>query len=125
MIGGGRCTLEVEGEHAAFGSVKASVTATFPEVFKDQEVGAAPQKLRELAEITGATLSFMPPEPGEALETWLAGATSTDGVALPSRFKTLRNFYWILDTPWLWLLLLALPLEVVVRRWEHIAGSGA
>jgi len=125
MTGGVRCSLEVEGEHAAFGSVKASVTATFPEVFKDREVGAAPQKLQELAQITGAALAYMPPEPGESLDNWLAGATSTDGVSLPSRFKTLRNFYWILDTPWLWLLLLALPLEVVVRRWEHIIGSGA
>jgi len=125
MAGGLRCTLEVEGEHAAFGSVKASVTATFPEIFKDREVGAAPQKLQELAQLTGATLAIMPPEPGDVIDHWLTGATSTDGIALPSRFKTLRNFYWILDTPWLWLLLLALPLEVVVRRWEHIIGAGA
>ncbi|MCX6104428.1 MAG: hypothetical protein NTY08_01170 [Proteobacteria bacterium] len=118
-----RCTLEVEGEHAAFGSVKASVTAAFPEIYKDKEIGVAPQKLEELAKVTGAALSFLPSGPGESLQQWLAAATDSDGVVLPSRFKTLRNFYWILDTSWVWLLLLGLPLEVVIRRWDQIVGG--
>jgi len=117
---GSRCTLAVEGTHPAFGSVKAAITQVFPKVYKDAELDAAPEKLGKLAKLTGAALTVAPSDPGAALGRWLAAATGFDGVALPDRFKTLRNFYWVLDKSWFWLLLLLLPLEVVVRRWDHI-----
>ncbi len=129
LAGGERCTLELEGTHPAFGSLKAKVTAVAPETFKDAELDAAPQKLEELAELTGAKLTLLPstrPEGAvpDSVGPWLEAATGqTGGVALPNRFKTLRDFYWILDRPWFWLLILLLPLEVVVRRWEHLFGG--
>lgn len=124
LAGGERCTVEIEGVHPAFGSVKASITGVYPETYKDEEMDAAPQKLEALATLTGATLSLPPTDALESARVWLEGATGQDGVALPSRFKTLRNFYWILDKAWFWLLLLLLPLEVVVRKWDQLVGGG-
>ena len=34
------------------------------------------------------------------------------------------NFFWILDTPWFWLLLILMPMEVVIRRWEQLFAQG-
>lgn len=124
LAGGARCTLEVDGTHPAFGSVKAAITAVYPETFKDEELDAAPQKLEELARLTGANLALPPSDTTEAIRVWLERATGQDGVALPSRFKTLRNFYWVLDRFWFWLLLLLMPLEVVIRKWDQLAGGG-
>jgi hypothetical protein len=114
-----------------------------PEIYKDSELDAAPQKLEDLSQLTGAALAFAgpvpalaaaapvagqpaaaPPTPEQALEAWTSGATGQDGVALPNRFKTLRNFFWILDRPWFWLLLLLMPVEVVIRRWDQLFGAG-
>ena len=128
FAGGERCNLEIAGNHAAFGSVKASVTAVFPAVYKDSEVGAAPQKIDDLALLTGATLVKLEGDTAavgggvDGLDKWLTAAAGQDGMPLPSRFKTLRNFFWILDMPWLWLLLMGLPLEVIIRRWDQIHG---
>lgn len=124
LAGGERCTLELEGTHPAFGSVKAAITGVFPEVYKDSEIDAAPQKLEELAALTGAALALPPKDAEDATLAWIEQAAGRDGVALPSRFKSLRNFYWILDKPWFWALLLLLPLEVVIRRWEQLMGRG-
>jgi hypothetical protein len=124
LAGGERCTLNVEGTHAAFGSVKAQITGIFPEVFKDSELDAAPQKLEELAALTGASI-VLPPKGGvEDVRLWLEQVTGQEGVALPSRFKTLRNFFWIIDRPWFWALLLLMPLEVVIRRWDQLFAGG-
>lgn len=123
LAGGERCSLELDGTHPAFGSVKAGITAVFPEVFKDTEIDAAPQKLEELAALTGARLALPPKDAETATDEWLEQITGKSGVALPSRFKTLRNFYWILDKPWFWLLILLMPLEVVVRRWHQLFGT--
>jgi hypothetical protein len=124
LAGGERCTLDVEGTHPAFGSVKASITGVFPEAFKDDEIDAAPQKLEELAALTGARLALPPKTPVDELTAWLEMTAGNEGVALPNRFKTLRDFFWILDRPWFWLLLLLMPLEVVLRRWEQLFATG-
>lgn len=135
LAGGELCTLEIAATHPAFGSVKASITGAIPEVYPDKELDAAPHKLRELAQLTGAKV-VIDGEPekledgkqGEtaqdALGAWLGHATGQDGVALPNRFKTLRDFYWVLGRPWFWLLMLLLPLEVVIRKWDQLFGGG-
>ncbi len=123
LAGGERCSLELDGSHPAFGSVRAGITAVFPEVFKDTEIDAAPQKLEELAQLTGARLALPPKDADAATQEWLEEITGKSGVALPSRFKTLRNFYWVLDRSWFWALVLLMPLEVIIRRWHQLFGS--
>jgi len=124
MGSGQRCTFELEGNHPAFGNLKTSITSVFPEVYKDSEMEAAPQKLEELALLTGAALAPGGSDHLGAVDRWLASATGQGGLVLPTRYKTLRDFYWILDTPWIWLFLLLMPLEVIVRKWNQLfAGS--
>lgn len=124
LAGGERCTLSIEGQHPAFGSVKAEITAIEPQVFRDQDLDATPKKLEELAKLTEASLVLPPKDAGRELETWLAKITGTDGVALPARYKTESDHFWMFSKPWFWLLLACLPLEVLVRRWQHLIGGG-
>ncbi len=124
LAGGQRCSLDIEGQHPAFGSVKAGITGVFPEIYKDTELDAAPQRLEELAQITGARLLLPPAEPKTALIDWIGQAAGGDGLALPSRFKTLREFFWVLDTWWFWLLMALMPLEVLIRRADQIFALG-
>lgn len=124
MASGQRCTFELTGTHPAFGSLQTAVTSVFPEIYKDTEMEAAPQKLEDLAQLTGASLAAAGGDQTEAVDRWLAAATGQGGMVLPSRYKTLRDFYWILDTPWIWLMLLLMPLEVIIRKWNQLfAGS--
>lgn len=135
LAGGELCTVEISAAHPAFGSVKAGITGVIPEVYPDKELDAAPHKLAELAHLTGAKV-VIEDEPEkladgktgetveEALGLWLGHATGQEGVALPNRFKTLRDFYWVLGRPWFWLLMFLLPLEVVIRKWDQLFGGG-
>jgi hypothetical protein len=36
----------------------------------------------------------------------------------------LRDFFWILNKPWFFALLLLMPIEVIIRRWEQLFASG-
>lgn len=124
IASGQRCTFELTGNHPAFGSLKTSITTVIPEIYKDSEMEAAPQKLEDLAQLTGADLAPGGTDQDEAVDRWLASATGQGGLALPTRYKTLRDFYWILNTPWIWLFLLLIPLEVIIRKWNQLfAGS--
>lgn len=124
LAGGERCLLTIEGAHSAFGSVKAQMTGVFPEAYRDTELDAAPQKLEQLAKLTGAQITLPPQDQRAEIGVWLEKITGQEGVALPSRFKTVRDFFWVLDRPWFWLLMLMLPLEVIIRRWDQILGGG-
>ncbi len=135
LSGGDLCPVELAAAHPAFGSVKVAITGVIPQVYPDKELDAAPHKLLELAQLTDAKF-VIDGEPqkladgkrGESVEdalgVWLGHATGQDGVALPNRFKTMRDFYWVLGRPWFWLLILLLPLEVIIRKWDQLFGGG-
>lgn len=124
LRGGERCRFKISGNHPAFGSVKAHITEIFPRIFKDDEVGQAPHKLDELARLTGAKLAVIGKDNAEeALASWLDTVSGREGVALPNRYKSMRNFYWVLQRWWVWALLALLPLEILIRRWHLLTGS--
>lgn len=123
FFGGQRCVAKVSGDHSAFGALQSSVATVIPETYSDREVQAAPNKLESLSRLTGADLSFSVDGSITSLQGWLENATGTHGVALPSRFKTVRDFYWSLDRWWIWLCLLCLPLEVIIRRWPELTSA--
>src|SRR5690606_12186206 len=102
--------------------VQTSMSTVFPKVLKDEDVGTTPQKLEALAQLTGAKLQMASGSVEDEVEAWLGQVTGSEGVALPGRYRTLRNFFWVLDRAWFWLLLALLPLEVIIRRWDHLTG---
>jgi len=119
-----RCRFDISGVNSAFGSLKASYVTSVPKVYSDREIGDAPNKLRLLSTLTGATLvkgnrsGFS----SKALD-WLETIITNDGISLPNRFKTIRNFYWILESWLIWVLMLFLPIEIIIRRWDKLAAS--
>lgn len=120
---GDRCRIQIEGQNPAFGSVKTHSTTIIPRLFQDREIMGSQNKLRLLGELTGAKTLLDFGNNQDAIEDWLAKATGTEGVALPPRYKSVKNFYWPLERWWIWLCILALPLEVLVRRWHRIFGQ--
>ena len=55
-----------------------------------------------------------------SVEEWLASGSSGQGVALPPRFETELEPYWMLGTIWFWMLLTAMPVEVLLRKWNDL-----
>ncbi len=122
LVGGAKCDVEIQGEHPAFGSVKARASAIAPEVLKDSEVLGSPQKLAKLVQLTGARFVTQK-DKSDALADYLDLVTGRYGVSYPSRFRTVQDHFWVLNKWWFYLLLLGLPLEVVVRRWPQLTSS--
>ncbi len=120
--GGALCTMTLEGDHPAFGSVKASTSAVFSETLEDAAMSPSPRKLTELARLTGAKYIGSKEDRRAGLNTWLVAWTGRQESLLPNRFKTVRDFYWILGRPWIWLVLLLLPAEILIRRWHLLVG---
>ena len=148
------CDFAVEGHHPAFGSVKTSMTAVFPETYRDSLLQPVPHRLRDLASLSEAQLLIIDPrlpasssspkdfttenpqeespltpkswtsQPFEATKTtavnWLHKVTETEGVALPTKFRTLKDFYWIFKHPIIYLVFILVPLEILIRRWDQI-----
>ena len=123
LAGGQKCKFAISGNHPAFGSVKAEVIGIYPRIYSDKEVGRSPLKLQELANLTGAQLTLPPSDPVNSIREWIEGSSENLGVALPSKFKTQRDFYWVLDTQWYWFLLLFIPIEVLIRRWDQFSAK--
>ena len=122
MVGGQRCRLNLRGEHSAFGSLTAGTETIFPETIPDTKIGASAKKLRQLSQLAGAAFvsTTDASETRRVVQEFVSRNTEHSGVALPSRFKMGWDFFWILKTPWIWLLLLCLPCEVMVRRWHNL-----
>jgi hypothetical protein len=125
LAGGQKCRFQLKGNHEAFGSVATQVTGIYPKVYHDNEVGRSPQKLVKLAQLTGARITLPPEDTLEAVRRWIEDGSENMGIALPSRFKTHREFYWMLEKQWYWLLLLLIPLEVVIRRWDQFSSKSS
>lgn len=120
--GGDRCRIEVKAEHPAFGSVQASIDALVPLSYSDVDITGSLVKLRQLSLRTGARLLLNEQAGVGELEEWLAEVTDKVGVSSSEQVRTIDDHYWFLNYWWFWLLCLALPLEIVVRRWPQIGG---
>ena len=122
--GGALCNLTIEGDHPAFGSVKVNAASIFSETLEDSAMSPSPRKLMELTRLTGAQyIAENAKEDRRAtLNQWLVSWTGRDEGVLPNRFRTVRDFYWVLGKPWFWLLVLLLPAEILIRRWHLLVG---
>jgi hypothetical protein len=120
---GSLCALKLEAEHPAFGSVSVSGWAVIPETLKDENIGSSAMKLRSLAKVTGAKFVDANSERSRTVEEWLQGWGASDGASLPDKIQTFLDYYWVQDAWWIWLTILLLPIEVLVRRWHLIFGG--
>ena len=115
---GKRCELLVEGNHPAFGEVKASLFSVFPERLKDDEVGSAPQLLEKLTSLTQA--KFIDKNYTSSVQEWLLNTLDNQGIDLPVRKKFEDDYFWVFRRWYFWVLMMALPFEILVRRWHQL-----
>ena len=123
LRGGERCQFSLQGVHPAFGSVRTATAAVFPAIFKDHEIVSAPNKLKQLASLTQAEFINHSKQPTQAMYRWLDQINSQEGISLPQRFRSKLDYYWFIDTFWIFLFIIFLPLEILIRRWHHLVSS--
>ncbi|MFW7381690.1 MAG: hypothetical protein ACOH5I_22975 [Oligoflexus sp.] len=123
LPGGRRCPAAIRGDHPAFGSVTASIGAVVPEIFQDENMPGSFLKLTQLSRLSEAEL-YMADDKQllTSIQSWLQVTTGRLGLAQQTENRTLRDYYWVLDRWWFWLLVFALPLEVIVRRWPQLTA---
>jgi len=120
---GALCSLKLDIEHPAFGSLSVTGWTVIPETLNDASMGPSPLKLGSLAKLSGARLVTASSERGREVEAWVQLWGAADGVALPDKMKSSREFYWPQDYSWFWIVLVLLPAEVLIRRWHLISGG--
>ncbi len=119
---GASCELTIDGQHPAFGTVRSSIYGIVPDYFADKDIEGSFHRLKQLADLTGA--SFIDEdEPARAAREWLRGMSGKLGIAQKTEQKLMPDYYWVLDNWWCFLLFLLLPLEVLVRRWDAFFGQ--
>jgi hypothetical protein len=117
------CQLRLEANHPSFGSLNVSGWTIVPETLNDSKIGPSFIKLRQLSKLTDASFIDANAERGRKIEEWLQLWGVADGKALPDKMKSTREFFWPLNLSIIWLLLLAVPVEVLIRRWHLISGG--
>jgi hypothetical protein len=121
--GGTMCQLIIESSHPAFGSLNVSGWSLVPAPILDKDLGPSPSKLKQLAVLTGARMIQNDSARFNEIREWLALWGLNDGKSVPDKVKTGRDFYWPLGMNWIWLVLVLMPLEVLIRRWHLLMGS--
>ena len=119
LQGGTVCNLQLKGKHSSFGSVLSRVGGQVPEVYEDQEVPFSSQGLESLSQLTKSELLMQGTSDSRIIE-WVGEVTGSMGVSKPNERRSVTDYYWIFDSWWIYLLLLSLPLEVLVRRWPQL-----
>ena len=124
MASGAVCELNLEGQHAAFGKVKASAFGVIPESYRDSEMEGSLHRLEQLSALTGASL-LDSNDASYALEEWFSKVTGNLASAEKSEQKLMPDYYWVFDSWWGLLLILLIPAEILIRRWDVLFGGTA
>lgn len=120
---GSLCALKLDSEHPAFGSISVTGWAVIPETLKDTNIGASSVKLTTLAALTGATFVAANEDRARQVESWVQSWGAFDGNPLPDKTETRLDYYWPKVMPWIWIIIVLLPLEIIVRRWHLLFGG--
>lgn len=125
MASGVVCEFTLEGQHPAFGTVRASAFGIVPESFADKDMEGSLYRLEQLKELTNGRLTRL----GEGsadfeMDQWFADVTGEIGVTRKSEQKLMPDYFWVLDSWWGLLLIALIPLEILVRRWDAFTGHG-
>ncbi len=124
LASGLACELSIEGSHPAFGQVKASIYGVVPELFADKEMEGSFNRLQQLQNLTGSQLVELGAEQERAqIHDWLERVTGDLTAIKRTDQKMIPDYYWVFSSAWSLVLLLFLPLEVIVRRWDVLFGT--
>jgi hypothetical protein len=81
-------------------------------------------RLSQLQTLTGATLVELDSDQEKVqIQDWLAKVTGDLTTIKRTEQKVIPDYYWVFSSGWALLLLLCLPLEVIVRRWDALFGT--
>ena len=119
-----KCTANIEVQHPVFGSVKASIATVVPQMFTDDEIMGASNKLIDLASQGSARLVWEDDaQKLTDIHAWLRRGTENHSLSVPAQYETVKDHFWATEQWWFWLLLLGLPIEIMVRRWTLLVSS--
>lgn len=110
------CTLHISGQNAAFGSVNAQTSALLSQSYPDQAMGFSKQKLEDLSRHAGATLLLDDETTESKISAFLNQFEINKGIREKLSTREVEDHFWWMKNYWIWLLLLFLPVEVVLRR---------
>jgi hypothetical protein len=116
-----KCEVVLKADHPGFGSASATAMTITGQIFNDSEIIESPNNINMLARHKEARSVWNDePQRDSEIRQWLLQIMQKGDNVTPARFETVSDHYWILEEWWIWLLLLCLPLEVLVRRWKQI-----
>lgn len=111
------CYLKLWGEHPSFGSVRAGIGGNLPVTYSDDRIPFSRTLIDDLASIADAKVLTESHFKGGM--SWLSKRLSNSGIASPVEERSKVDYYWVWRLWWVYVLLLAMPAEVVLRRWVN------
>jgi hypothetical protein len=122
QLDGRVCELKVDANHKSFGNEKLTSLTYISKSYFDKDLPYSSTYLARFSEKVGVPLVIDEGEFSTKAETFIRRHTDDNGISLPPKTIVSENRYWYFQSLWIWLALLALPLEVLVRRWDKIMG---
>jgi hypothetical protein len=114
------CSLEILGQHPAFGSVRLQTSQVIPRAYSDAEVSGSDQRIDDLITLTRS--HRLEAKESKSLSAWVASHFALGQDLAVPQFRTWTDYYWLFHSLWIYFFLLFLPLEVLFRRWEELFG---
>ncbi len=115
------CAFQLRHNSEQNGDWDLTLQKNLPKIYSDDQIGDNPKFFRLLKSRLGARYANSSSNVSQALKTWIHGADlesdSTEGATVT---KTVSDYYWFLRTPYFFLFLLGLPMEILVRKYRDL-----
>ena len=121
---GSVCEIRLEGEHPSFGEIKVGSASLVSLRLKDLNMFSQKKVMKELAIVTGADFLDLSEASYSKINSFIEKWSSDENsLRTKDQEKISEDHYWFLSKSWIYLLLLCLPLEVLLRRWSVLFPS--
>lgn len=123
-LDGNICKLRLDANHVSFGNEVVESLAYINRTYTDSELLYSQTVLERLATNYGAGyVNSKNEDVSSAVAKFVQDNVDGDGIQLPPKELISEAPFWLFDSWYYLLALLALPLEVLVRRWDEIYAS--
>ena len=123
-LDGNICKLRLDANHVSFGNEVVESLAYINRTYTDSELLYSQTVLERLATNFGAGyVNSKNEDISSAVAKFVQDNVDGDGIKLPPKELISEAPFWFFDSWYYLLALLALPLEVLVRRWDEIYAS--